>query len=128
MSDQGVTGGDLYIVPASGGVPRDITPQTQVSVASFQWRGPSSLLATSWAQGASQVAIVDAVTGQFTPVWSHEEWASLGTLTSNPIVAASRDGNTIALVRESLSSPPEIWAGAPGRLMQITRVNAGVLP
>lgn len=128
MSDQGVTGGDLYIVPASGGVPRDITPQTQVSVASFQWRGPSSLLATSWAQGASQVAIVDAATGVFTPVWSQEEWASLGTLTSNPIVAASTNGNTIAFVRESLSAPPEIWAGAPNRLVQLTRVNAGVFP
>ncbi len=128
MSDQGVTGGDLYVVPASGGVPKDITPQTAVSVSSFQWRGPSSLLATAWAQGASQVAIVDATTGRFTQLWQGDEWASLGTLTGNPIVAASRDGSIIAFVRESLASPPEVWAGTPPRLVQITRVNAGVFP
>ena len=62
MSDQGVTGGDLYVVPASGGQPSDITPQATVSVSSFAWRDPSSMLATSWAQGGSQVAIVDATT------------------------------------------------------------------
>ena len=128
MSDQGVTGGDLYAVPSSGGQPKNITPETKVSVASFVWRDPSTLTATSWAQGGSQVAIVDAATGRFTPLWTQDEWASLGTLTSNPIVASSKDGSTIAFVRESLASPPEVWAGPPNRLAQITHVNAGVLP
>jgi dipeptidyl aminopeptidase/acylaminoacyl peptidase len=127
MSDQGVTGGDLYVVPASGGQPRNITPQTNVSVAAFSWRGPASLIATSWAQGGSQVAIVDAASGRFTPVWTADEWASLGTVTGNPTVAASRDGNTIALVRESLAQPPEVWAGPPARLAKLTRVNEGVM-
>jgi dipeptidyl aminopeptidase/acylaminoacyl peptidase len=128
MSDQGVTGGDLYVVPASGGQPSDITPQTTVSVSSFAWRDPSSMLATSWAQGGSQVAIVDATTGRFTPLWTADEWASLGTLTGNPVVASSRDRRTIAFVRESLASPPEVWAGVPGHFVQLTHVNAGVLP
>jgi len=128
MSDQGVTGGDLYVVPASGAPPRNITPQATVAVASFSWRGPSSLLATSWAQGGSQVAIVDAATGRFTPLWTADEWASLGTQTSNPIVASSRDGATIAFVRESLSTPPEVWAGAPNRIVALTHVNAGLHP
>jgi dipeptidyl aminopeptidase/acylaminoacyl peptidase len=128
MSDQGVTGGDLYVVPGGGGQPVDITPKTTVSVASFAWRGPSSLIATSWAQGGSQVAIVDAASGSFTPLWSEDEWASLGTVTSLPMVSASSDGATIALVRESLSTPPEVWAGTPNHLAQLTHVNAGEKP
>ena len=128
MSDQGVTGGDLYVIASGGGQPIDITPKTTVSVASFAWRGLSSLLATSWAQGGSQVAIVNAASGAFTPLWSADEWASLGTLTSLPTVSASADGATIAFVRESLSSPPEVWAGAPNHLAQLTHVNDGVKP
>ena len=128
MSDQGVTGGDVYTVPASGGQPKNITPDTRVSVASFAWRGPSALTAASWAQGGSQVAVVDAATGRFTSLWSGDEWASLGTMTSNPIVASSSDGGTIAFVRESLASPPEVWAGAPNHPAQITHVNSGVFP
>jgi dipeptidyl aminopeptidase/acylaminoacyl peptidase len=128
MSDQGVTGGDLYVVPASGGQPVDITPRASVSVASFAWRGSSSMLATSWAQGGSQLALVDAASGSFTLLWSADEWASLGSVTSLPTVSASADGATIAFVRESLSMPPEVWAGPPSRLAQLTHVNEGMKP
>ena len=53
--------------------------------------------------------------------------ASLGTATSL-MVSASTDGATIAFVRESLSAPPEIWAGTPAHLVQLTHVNAGEKP
>ncbi len=128
MSDQGVTGGDLYVVPASGGYSRNVIPRANVSIASFSWLSPSSILATSWAQGGSQIASVDIGTGVSTPLWYGEEFVSLGKSTENPTISASRDGRMVALVRESLNSPPEIWAGLPGRLMQLTRVNAAVRP
>jgi dipeptidyl aminopeptidase/acylaminoacyl peptidase len=128
MSDQGVTGGDLYVIPATGGAPSNVTPQASVSVSAFTWLNPSTVLATSWAQGGSQVATVDMSSGRFTPLWSGDEFASLGTATNNPIVAANRDGSTIAFVRESLSSPPEVWAGPSNRLAKLTRVNDGVAP
>jgi dipeptidyl aminopeptidase/acylaminoacyl peptidase len=128
MSDQGMTGGDLYVVQAGGGQPHNLTPRTTVSVASFQWRGPTSLLATSWAQGGTQIATVDASSGNFTPLRSADEWVSLGTSTIVPIVSGTRDGGTIAFVRESHSSPPEVWAGSPDHLTQVTRVNDGIEP
>jgi dipeptidyl aminopeptidase/acylaminoacyl peptidase len=128
MSDQGLTGGDLYVIPSTGGAPSNVTPQANVSVSAFNWLGSTKVLATSWAQGGSQVATVDMLTGMFTPVWSGDELASLGTLTGNPIVSASRDGSTIAFVRESISAPPEVWAGPTNRLARLTRVNDGVVP
>ena len=41
MSDEGVIGGDLYVVPATGGEPRDITPGLPVSVAHIPVDGTS---------------------------------------------------------------------------------------
>ncbi len=38
MSDQGSTGGDLYTVPAAGGVPHDLTPNITVSAGAFRWQ------------------------------------------------------------------------------------------
>jgi dipeptidyl aminopeptidase/acylaminoacyl peptidase len=128
MSDQGVTGGDLYFIPASGGQPTNVTPQATVSVASFSWRDPASIVATSWAQGGSDVSVVDVATGRFTRLWSGEEFASVGMLAGIPTVAASRNGSVIALVRESPATPPEVWAGPPARLAKLTHVNDGVLP
>src|SRR5262249_35712696 len=43
-------------------------------------------------------------------------------------VAASADGAVTAAVRESFSTPPELWVGAPGRWTQRSRANEGIRP
>ena len=128
MSDQGSTGGDLYLVPATGGVARDLTPNIDESFGAFQWSGPNSMLATLWSHGGSKIARVDARTGSTSTTWSGDETISSGSGWGPPTVSASRDGSAIAVVRESLSNAPEIWAGAPGKWIQITHVNSGVAP
>src|SRR3984885_834294 len=40
MSDQGSTGGDVYLIPATGGEPRDVTPGRDASVAFIGWGSP----------------------------------------------------------------------------------------
>jgi Tol biopolymer transport system component len=56
MSDQGATGGDLYVVSANGGTPKNLTPAITSSIASFSWTGGSKILATGYAQGRSQIS------------------------------------------------------------------------
>lgn len=126
MSDEGVVGGDLYVVPAAGGDPRDVTPGLPVSAATFSWTGPHTLLMTAWAHGGSEVATVDVASGAVLPLWTTDDAVSSGGYL--PSVAATRDGSVIALSRESLARPPELWAGPPGGLAQLTHVNDGVAP
>ncbi len=40
MSDQGATGGDIYLIPSSGGEPRNVTPGRVGSVAFIGWVSP----------------------------------------------------------------------------------------
>jgi dipeptidyl aminopeptidase/acylaminoacyl peptidase len=128
MSDQGATGGDLFIVPAAGGTPRNLTPHITSSFASFDWSSPAALLTTAYAQGETQLASVDARTGAVTPVWTSEDNLSTGRGVASVSAAGSitANGGTIATVRESFARPPEIWAGAPAELTQVTHVNDGV--
>ena len=128
MSDQGATGGDLFTVPAAGGTARDITPHATVSAAAFAWRGPGSLLATFWSHGGSEIGTVDARTGATTSLWTGDETISAGRGWGLPVVSATASGSSVALVRESLSTPPEIWAGPIAHWTQITHVNTGVTP
>ena len=128
MSDQGVTGGDLYLVPAAGGTPRDVTPAITSSIASYSWTGPSAILATAYAQGQSQFATVDAKTGAYAPIWAGDENTSRGANTGVTGGSAAANGATVAVVRESFAMPPEIWVGAPGKWTQVTHVNDGVAP
>ncbi|MEO6866103.1 MAG: S9 family peptidase [Gemmatimonadaceae bacterium] len=128
MSDQGSTGGDLYTVATTGGVARDITPHATVSVGAFQWRGTESLLATMWSHGGSEIATVDARNGATVPLWTADETISVGRGGGLPVVSAASNGSTVALVRESLSTPPELWVGPVGHWTQITHANTGVNP
>ena len=128
MSDQGATGGDMYVVAATGGTARDLTPNIDESFSAFQWTGPNSLLATLWSHGGSKIATVDTRTGATTALWSGDETISSGSGGGLPRMSGSSNGASVAVVRESLSNAPEIWAGAPGRWVQTTHVNTGVTP
>ncbi len=55
MSDQGATGGDVWIVSASGGQPHDLTPQRPTSPAWITWDGNDHLFADEIAGGNSQL-------------------------------------------------------------------------
>ena len=128
MSDQGVTGGDLYVVPAAGGTPRDLTPAITSSISSFSWTGPAAVLATGYAQGRTQIATVDARSGALSTLWSSDENASTGARSDVAGISPAANGTTAAVVRESFGSPPEVWVGAPGKWTQVTHVNDGVRP
>jgi len=128
MSDQGSTGGDLYTVPAAGGTPRDLTPNTTVSVAAFRWQGPRAMLATMWAQGGSEIATVNAATGAIASLWEGDEAITTRSGRGLPTVSAADTGRDVALVRESFGTPPEVWAGPVGHWTQLTHANAGIAP
>lgn len=128
MSDQGSTGGDLYLVPAAGGVARDVTPNITVSLTTFRWRNNGSVLATMLSRGASEIATVDIRTGSLDKLWSADESIQGGRARGLPEISATTDGSAVALVRESYSTAPEVWAGPPGHWTQVTRANIAVKP
>jgi dipeptidyl aminopeptidase/acylaminoacyl peptidase len=117
MSDFGSTGGDLYLVDAQSGAARNLTDGDRFSVQSLRWNDASSLDVVAHEPGSMQLMQIDAATGKqshpFTPaeesLWS---WST------------ARNGGVIALVRASFDDPPEIWAGSPDSLRQITHSNA----
>ncbi len=55
MSDQGSTGGDVWLIPAAGGAPRDITANRPTSPAWLTWDGNDHLYVSELAGGNSQL-------------------------------------------------------------------------
>jgi dipeptidyl aminopeptidase/acylaminoacyl peptidase len=125
MSDQGVTGGDLYVVPATGGTPRNLTPRLKSSIALFNWSGPSTAVAAGYAQGSSQISRIDMRTGAETVQFTADQHVSLGVPYAAG-VSSSANGEVLASVRESFSLPPEVWITAGGTSRQLTHANGGV--
>jgi dipeptidyl aminopeptidase/acylaminoacyl peptidase len=144
MSDQGVTGGDVYAIPAAGGAARDLTPGMAASAASLSWTASGELLAFEIVDGASGLAKIDPAGRQATELWRRA--AAFGGEGDEPGLSVARDGKTAAAIVSSFEQPPEIWVGpvagpGPGAAAtgatgilaelgwrQITHRNAGLRP
>ncbi|HZS61330.1 MAG TPA: S9 family peptidase [Gemmatimonadaceae bacterium] len=127
MSDQGSTGGDVWVVAATGGTPRDLTSSATISPSDLAWSSsPHQLIVSAWASGASDIVSLDTKSGESRVLANIKGHVTGGAFV--PSVSVSRDGQTVAATRESLSEPPEVWAGSPTHLEQLTHANAGVTP
>lgn len=119
MSDFGSTGGDVYLVDAATGEAKNITAGSPISVQSLRWNDSSSLDLVAHVAGAMHLLRLDAASGRLDGLTNRAE--SLWSWSS------AREGSVVALVRESFDDPPELWAGPPSQLKQITTSNAGAI-
>jgi dipeptidyl aminopeptidase/acylaminoacyl peptidase len=111
MSDQGVTGGDVYAIAAAGGAALDLTPGLAASAASLSWTASGELLAFEIVDGAAGLAKIDpAGRGRHaTEIWRRP--ADFGGTRGEPGLSVARDGKTAAAIVSSFWQPPEIWVG-----------------
>lgn len=127
MSDEGSTGGDVFIVPAMGGEPRDVTPNMKASASWLAWL-PSSkqILMVEVRDGSPGVAAVSLADGHVETLWTGPEIISDGRWGYG--LSLTADGKTSAIVRSSFEHPPEVWAGPIGEWKQVTQLNQNSSP
>ncbi len=111
MSDQGATGGDIYLVSAGGGAAKNLTPDSEQSAAWIHWIAPTQLLVSWIKSGQVEIGELDSISGKI--------------MAANPAIAASvGDGrlefslsvakNRVAYIRSSFSDAPEVYLGQLG--------------
>ena len=127
MSDEPAVGGDIFVVPASGGEARNITPGMKASASWLTWtQNGAKILFGEDVDGLTGIATIDPGSGKIETLYQGR-----GSLTANgwgTMVSLSADGKTSAVIRDSMASPPEVWAGTIGEWKQITSRNAGLKP
>jgi len=129
MSDEGLTGGDVMLVPSSGGTARNLTPAIHASPSSLSWRSNDRVWMAANVDGNSAAATLTTAGLQPGARWNG--WTGgevIGTTTEVwvPSASFSRDGSVSAVIRQSPKSPPEVWAGPAGEWKQITHLNDGL--
>ncbi len=133
MSDEAITGGDVFVISAAGGDPVDVTPGLAASVQTITWHdSPARIVATEFAAGDEVIAIIDVNSKSQREVWRAPDmiWANsvLGFTPGDAGVSLSRDMAISAVIRQSFSAPPEVEAGPLGNWKPITHLNAGARP
>jgi dipeptidyl aminopeptidase/acylaminoacyl peptidase len=125
MSDEGVTGGEIFQVPAGGGAPLNLTPGLRASASFLMWPKKSKqLFFTEHYDGGSAISKIDPATGQIERLWQGAESTNLPFEDTG--VSMSDDGAMTAVVRSSWQNPPEVWAGPIGGWQAKTHANASI--
>ena len=111
MSDQGATGGDIYLVSASGGTARDITADSDRSAAWIHWLEPARLLVSWIKSGQVEIGELDPVSGKIAPGKpTIPASVSDGRLELSLSVAKDK----VAYIESSFSAAPEVYLGQLG--------------
>jgi len=119
MSDEGLTGGDIWTVPAAGGTPKNRTDGMKASASALVWQSNGGILFTEYVDGDEGVAVLDPS-------------GAIRTLWRGPAVlskfSATKQGLASAAVRSSFLQAPEVVAGPIGGWTAFTNANAGIRP
>lgn len=119
MSDEGSTGGDVFVLTLPGGKVQNVTPNIKASPSSLTWTGPDQITFGENIDGKSGFGTV-TTSGSVEQLWSGDEGVG-GT-------SFAQDGKMMAVIRQSPSTPPEVWTGEIGKWKQVTTLNSDVKP
>ena len=122
MSDEGSTGGDVFLIRAEGGAVRDLTPGMASSASSICWpRKSAKLYFTEHFDGGSAISQIDVAAGLTERLWQGDE--SLNPPFEDSGISMTADGSATAVIRHSFQKPPEVWAGRIGDWKPVTHEN-----
>ena len=147
MSDQGVTGGDVWIISASGGQPHDLTPGRPSTPEWLTWDGSSHIYVSELAGGDCRLVrltlqgnpageSVSAKAGS--PVFSFPGNVGDGRMALS--LSATADRSLFVFRASTFDQPVEIYTARPGvrtasasaggfpRPVQISHINNGITP
>ncbi|MGC2657837.1 MAG: S9 family peptidase [Bryobacteraceae bacterium] len=120
MSDEGSTGGDIYLASLSGGNISDLTPGRPSSAAWLDWLANGKMLVGEDREGGVDIALLNPSSREAEVLWTGNEQLRFG--------GVAQDGRTSAVIRTSWERAPEVWAGPIGDWRAVTTVNSALRP
>jgi dipeptidyl aminopeptidase/acylaminoacyl peptidase len=143
MSDQGETGGDVWLISAAGGAPRNLTPGRPTSAVWLEWENKDNLFVSELARGDSQLIRlhleVDPESQNVTktvgsPIFSVPARVGDGRLEMS--LSSTADRSRLVYRASAFDHPEEIYMARPGSATgeemafrrQLSHFNEGVEP
>jgi dipeptidyl aminopeptidase/acylaminoacyl peptidase len=123
MSDAGLTGGDIHTVSAGGGEAENVTPDMKASASWLAWTPDKKIVFGQWVAGDTGIATVDPEKKKSETLWRGGEYLTAVEGGYCPTLSVTKDGKTMAFVRQSYAAAPEVWAGQIDAWQQITHRN-----
>jgi dipeptidyl aminopeptidase/acylaminoacyl peptidase len=126
MSDQGSTGGDVWVVDAKGGQPTDITPGIDGTPCFEAWLNDDTIGIVEDRRGRTLLPDYSVSKRALVPGSTMDLGET--TISGGPIkdaVTISFTARLLAYVKSGHDTPPEVWVGRTGYEKQMTHLNDG---
>ncbi|HEY2461146.1 MAG TPA: S9 family peptidase [Candidatus Acidoferrum sp.] len=130
MSDEGLTGGDIFSISSTGGEAKNLTPNSKLSPAWIAWQPDGQqILFSAYTGGNIFIATLEIASGKMEQRWSGEGTFSAGGIFGF-ILSPSRDGKTIGGIYQSFAQPPEVAliTAASNAPTLVTHSNSALKP
>jgi dipeptidyl aminopeptidase/acylaminoacyl peptidase len=120
MSDQGVTGGDVWVIAATGGRPRNLTPNRPASSQWIVWGDDEHIFTCELADGVNRLVrfriqgdrASESVVASFDPpVFAYPGMVGNSNFDHN--LAVTADHSLFVFQASSFNQAPEIYAASP---------------
>jgi acylaminoacyl-peptidase len=137
MSDQGVTGGDVWVVPSSGGAPSNITPNRPFTSVWIAWDGSSYLIVSEIAGGNCRinhfpVGVVETAHSVPAEATLLNYPGAIGAGRAELSLSITADRSLLVFRASSFSKAPEIFSvrrtSGSASSTQLTHFNDTVKP
>lgn len=126
MSDEGVIGGDIFVVPGSGGSAKNITPEIPASPSDLYWLQPDKITFAENIDGNTGVGEVAVSSAKVSQIWDGPESIST-SYSGEPSISLAGNGKA-AFIANSAAQTPELWVGPVGSWRQFTHDNGSLQP
>jgi len=143
MSDQGATGGDVWIVSAEGGQPVDLTPQRPTTPEWIEWGDDEHIFVSELAGGSCQLirlrlqrdrTAASVATSFGAPIFSIPGTVGDGRMEMS--LSSTRDHSAFVFHASTFDHATEVYESKPGEVAtaglegvsQLTHLNDGVEP
>jgi dipeptidyl aminopeptidase/acylaminoacyl peptidase len=124
MSDAGANGGDVFVIPVTGGAARNVTPGLHASATQLGWTAEGGLVAAAAMGGDAGFLRLDPQGGKGPlTIWRGSESVTRHWGVS---AAFNADGKTSAVIRSSGLQAPDVFAGPLGAWTRVSTANKDV--
>ena len=130
MSDQGSTGGDIYVVNAEGGQPVDVTPGIDGTPCYEAWVNDRAIGFIEDRRGHTLVVDWDAERKAAIPNRTTDlgEVSVGGGPIKDAVSFVHAKGDTLAFSEQGFAQAPEVWTLGAAGPRQLTHINKGAKP
>lgn len=127
MSDQGGTGGEIFIVDAhADSNPKNLTPDRNSTPSWFTWQPDGNILFTEFIKGSVGISSLNTTSLVTKNVWQADESIRAGNEETSLSVVNNKAVTTFAFIRSSWNKLPEVWYGDFEKQTQLTHLNDAV--